>query len=50
MTLIVKLPAWQIERIDARLSELEKNPEEGSSWKEVEKRIWPEVESKARSR
>ena len=44
----VKLPMWQIEAIDARLADLERTPEEGSSWEEVEKskqhkcwKAWP---------
>jgi putative addiction module component (TIGR02574 family) len=38
----VALPAWQIRLIDARLADPEKSPEEGSSWQEVESRIWPD--------
>ncbi|HXU29810.1 MAG TPA: addiction module protein [Thermoanaerobaculia bacterium] len=36
------LPAWQREILQTRLAELEANPEAGSSWEEVEARIWPE--------
>jgi putative addiction module component (TIGR02574 family) len=36
------LPDWQRQILDARLAELEANPEAGSSWEEVEARIWPE--------
>ncbi len=36
------LPAWQQEILQSRLAELEANPELGSSWEEVEARIWPE--------
>ena len=40
----VALPAWQHQLIESRLAELEKHPEEGSPWTEVESRIWPEGE------
>ncbi len=36
------LPSWQRQMVQARLAELEANPEAGSSWEEVEARIWPE--------
>ncbi|MEP7008937.1 MAG: addiction module protein [Acidobacteriota bacterium] len=36
------LPAWQRQILQTRLAELEANPEAGSSWEEVEARIWPE--------
>jgi len=38
----VTLPIWQRQILQARLAELEANPEAGSSWEEVEARIWPE--------
>lgn len=36
------LPAWQRQIVQARLVELEANPQAGSSWGVVEARIWPE--------
>ncbi|MEM9291684.1 MAG: addiction module protein [Acidobacteriota bacterium] len=36
------LPAWQAQLLDQRLEELERQPEEGTPWEEVERRIWPE--------
>lgn len=30
----MKLPAWQIQTLDARLAELESKPEKGSCWKD----------------
>jgi putative addiction module component (TIGR02574 family) len=38
----VTLAGWQREILQARLAELEAKPEAGSSWEEVEARIWPE--------
>ena len=37
------LPAWQHDLLDERLADLDKNPEQGSPWEEVEKRIWPDA-------
>ena len=36
------LPEWQRRLLDERLAALEERPEEGASWEEVEKRIWPQ--------
>ncbi|HEV7671316.1 MAG TPA: addiction module protein [Thermoanaerobaculia bacterium] len=36
------LPSWQRQILQTRLAVLEANPEAGSSWEEVEARIWPE--------
>jgi putative addiction module component (TIGR02574 family) len=38
------LPEWQRRLLDERLAALEANPEEGSTWDEVEKRIWVDEE------
>lgn len=38
----VELPIWQRQVLQTRLAQLEANPEAGSSWEEVEARIWPE--------
>jgi putative addiction module component (TIGR02574 family) len=41
----VDLPDWQRRVLDERLAELEANPDEGSSWEEVEARdprVWRE--------
>ncbi|HEX4955091.1 MAG TPA: addiction module protein [Thermoanaerobaculia bacterium] len=37
-----KLPDWQRALLDERIAELERNPEEGSPWEEVRKRVWPD--------
>lgn len=34
------LPAWQRRLLDERLAALEASPEEGSTWDEVEERVW----------
>jgi putative addiction module component (TIGR02574 family) len=36
------LPEWQLRLLDERLADLERNPEDGVPWEEVEKRIWPQ--------
>lgn len=36
----VPLPAWQRILLDERLAKLEVNPEAGSTWDEVERRVW----------
>jgi len=38
------LPDWQRRLLDERLAALEANPEEGSTWDEVEKRVWADDE------
>lgn len=38
------LPEWQRRLLDERLAALEIEPEEGSTWDEVEKRIWADEE------
>jgi putative addiction module component (TIGR02574 family) len=38
----VELTDQQRAELDRRLEELDKNPDEGSSWAEVRRRIWPE--------
>ncbi len=35
------LPDWQRQLLDERLADLERHPEDGSSWEEVRERIWP---------
>jgi putative addiction module component (TIGR02574 family) len=40
----VDLPDWQRRVLDERLAELEANPDEGSSWEQVEARIWPQAD------
>jgi len=37
------LPAWQYDLLDERLADLENNPEQGTPWEEVEKRVWPDA-------
>lgn len=39
----IPLPQWQADVLDERLAELERNPEEGTPWETVEKRIWPDA-------
>ncbi len=39
----ISLPPWQKDLLDERMAELEKNPEEGTAWEVVEKRIWPDA-------
>ena len=39
----IALPQWQADLLDERLAELERNPEEGTPWATVEKRIWPDA-------
>lgn len=34
---------WQRQIIDQRLADLEANPETGTSWEKVERRLWPEA-------
>ena len=34
------LPAWQHELLDERLAERERSPDAGSSWDDVERRVW----------
>lgn len=38
----IALPQWQKDLLDERLAELERNPDEGSTRENVEKRIWPD--------
>jgi len=38
------LPNWQRRLLDERLAALEADPAEGSTWDEVEKRIWADGE------
>jgi len=38
------LPEWQRRLLDERLAALEATPEEGSTWDEVEKRVWADEE------
>jgi len=38
------LPAWQRELLDERLAELERSPEAGTPWEEVERRVWSDGE------
>lgn len=38
------LPAWQRELLDERLAELERSPDAGSSWDDVERRVWSDGE------
>ncbi len=40
----IPVPAWQIELIDERLDHLERHPEVGESWEQVEKQIWSDTE------
>lgn len=39
-----ELPEWQCELLDRRRADLRKNPRRGSSWEEVEKRVFAEDE------
>lgn len=39
----IPVPAWHLELIDERLDQLEKHPEGGESWEQVEKQIWPDA-------
>lgn len=36
------LPAWQRRLLDQRLKAFDENPDAGSSWDEVKRRVWPE--------
>jgi putative addiction module component (TIGR02574 family) len=38
----VPLPEWQRRLLDERIAALDERPEEGSSWQEVEARVWTE--------
>jgi putative addiction module component (TIGR02574 family) len=38
------LPEWQRRLLDERLAALETTPDEGSTWDEVEKRVWADEE------
>lgn len=35
------LPEWQRLLLDERLAALDELPDEGASWEDVEKRVWP---------
>jgi putative addiction module component (TIGR02574 family) len=38
------LPGWQRRLLDQRLKAFEENPEAGSPWEEVRRRVWPTQE------
>jgi putative addiction module component (TIGR02574 family) len=38
------LPDWQRRLLDQRLKAFEENPEAGSPWEEVRRRVWPTQE------
>lgn len=38
------LPAWQRELLDERLAEMERSPEVGTPWEDVERRVWSDGE------
>jgi putative addiction module component (TIGR02574 family) len=37
---LLPLPEWQRRLLDERIAALDERPEEGSSWQEVEARVW----------
>jgi putative addiction module component (TIGR02574 family) len=36
------LPTWQRDLLDERMAELERRPESGTPWAEVDRRVWSE--------